>query len=228
MTSQTRKKTSVLFWVAILLGLVALGFFLRPPAGGARPPVTSQPGAQSGAEGPGAVTVTLIKDPEPGEAAPARLAEALAKVAPAGKPVVLVVIGDCTDCALKYLKEWDKYAAEPGAPSILVLTPSLEEQLAAFRAKYPELKLPLLREPYDELDLELNVLFRPRVYLYGSELRLEHVQADGTDRDFDWKRIRKILAKTGFRGFLSVEYEGADADEVGTLRRIAKFLKKLR
>lgn len=194
MTSQTTKKTSVLFWVVILLGLLALGFFLRPPAGGDNPPVASQTEAQSGAGGPGPVTVTLIKDPEPGEAAPARLAEALAKVAPAGKPVVLVIIGDCTDCAVKYLREWNKFAAEPGAPSILVLTPSLEEQLAAFRAKYPEIKLPLLREPYDELDLELNVLFRPRVYLYGPGLLLDYVQADGIEPLKALEQVRARLS----------------------------------
>ena len=52
--------------------------------------------------------------------------------------------------------------------------------------------------------------------------------ADGSDRDFDWHRIRDILAKTGFRGFLSVEYEGEDGDEVSVVQRIAKFLKTLR
>ena len=55
-----------------------------------------------------------------------------------------------------------------------------------------------------------------------------NVAADGSDQDFDWRQIRKILAKAGFRGFLSVEYEGKDADEVAVVRRIAKFLKKLR
>jgi len=55
-----------------------------------------------------------------------------------------------------------------------------------------------------------------------------NVQPDGSDRDFDWHRIRDILAKAGFRGFLSVEYEGEDGDEVSVVRRIAKFLKTLR
>jgi len=55
-----------------------------------------------------------------------------------------------------------------------------------------------------------------------------NVTEDGRDRDFDWSQIRDILARVGFRGFLSVEYEGKDPDEVAVLRRVAKFLKSLR
>jgi sugar phosphate isomerase/epimerase len=55
-----------------------------------------------------------------------------------------------------------------------------------------------------------------------------NVNADGSDKDFDWKRIRQLLAGAGFRGFLSVEYEGSDADEPAVVSRIAKFLKTLR
>ncbi len=55
-----------------------------------------------------------------------------------------------------------------------------------------------------------------------------NVQPDGADRDFDWRRIHSILQNAGFRGFLSVEYEGADADEVAVMRRIAPFLRTLR
>ena len=55
-----------------------------------------------------------------------------------------------------------------------------------------------------------------------------NVLPDGRDRDFDWKKIHSILAGTGFRGFLSVEYEGDSPDEVGCLRRIAPFLRTLR
>ena len=55
-----------------------------------------------------------------------------------------------------------------------------------------------------------------------------NVAADGADQDFDWMKIHALLAKAGFRGFLSVEYEGDDADEPAVMARIAKFLKKLR
>jgi len=55
-----------------------------------------------------------------------------------------------------------------------------------------------------------------------------NVNPDGSDREFDWPRIRGIFARAGFRGFLSVEYEGADDDEIGTMKRIAKFIKTLR
>lgn len=54
------------------------------------------------------------------------------------------------------------------------------------------------------------------------------VQADGSDAEFDWHRIRSILAAAGFRGFLSLEYEGGDDDEVAVVRRIATFMKTLR
>jgi sugar phosphate isomerase/epimerase len=55
-----------------------------------------------------------------------------------------------------------------------------------------------------------------------------NVREDGQDRDFEWPRIHGVLEEEGFRGFLSVEYEGADGDEVAVMRRIAAYLKKLR
>jgi len=54
------------------------------------------------------------------------------------------------------------------------------------------------------------------------------VTGEGADADFDWPRIRAILAKAGFRGFLSVEYEGDDADELAVMRRVGKFVRTLR
>jgi len=55
-----------------------------------------------------------------------------------------------------------------------------------------------------------------------------NVGPDGRDSDFDYSKIRPILAKAGFRGFLSVEYEGKDPDETAVLRRVAKYLNTLR
>jgi sugar phosphate isomerase/epimerase len=55
-----------------------------------------------------------------------------------------------------------------------------------------------------------------------------NVLPDGRDREFDWSRIHSILRKAGFRGFLSVEYEGQDPDEPAVMKRIAPFLKTLR
>ena len=62
----------------------------------------------------------------------------------------------------------------------------------------------------------------------GKFAKFFNVLPDGRDRDFDWARIRAILEKVGFRGFLSVEYEGEEADEVAVMRRLAPFLKTLR
>lgn len=55
-----------------------------------------------------------------------------------------------------------------------------------------------------------------------------NVLPDGRDADFNWQRIRSLLSKAGFRGFLSVEYEGEDPDEMAVMRRIAGYLRKLR
>ena len=55
-----------------------------------------------------------------------------------------------------------------------------------------------------------------------------NVNEDGSDADFDWHKIRDLLAAAGFRGFLSIEYEGKDPDEKAVVRRIARFLKTLR
>lgn len=55
-----------------------------------------------------------------------------------------------------------------------------------------------------------------------------NVQPDGADADFDWLKIHGILKKTGFNGFLSVEYEGKDDNEIDSVKRISGFLKKLR
>ena len=55
-----------------------------------------------------------------------------------------------------------------------------------------------------------------------------NVTEDGSDAEFDWPRIHSILKKAGFRGFLSVEYEGKDKDEIAVMRRIARYLNGLR
>ena len=55
-----------------------------------------------------------------------------------------------------------------------------------------------------------------------------NVLEDGRDKDFDWTRIHGLLKKANFRGFLSVEYEGKDPDEIACMRRIARYLKTLR
>jgi sugar phosphate isomerase/epimerase len=54
------------------------------------------------------------------------------------------------------------------------------------------------------------------------------VNADGTDGRFDWTKIHQALKQAGFRGFLSIEYEGKDGDEVAVVRRVAKYLSTLR
>ncbi|MBU4367163.1 MAG: sugar phosphate isomerase/epimerase [Kiritimatiellae bacterium] len=55
-----------------------------------------------------------------------------------------------------------------------------------------------------------------------------NVKPDGSDSEFDWQRIHGLLQHAGFRGFLSIEYEGKDDNEVAVVKRIAGFLKTLR
>ena len=55
-----------------------------------------------------------------------------------------------------------------------------------------------------------------------------NVKPDGSDSEFDWQRIHGLLQHAGFRGFLSIEYEGKDDNEVAVIKRIAGFLKTLR
>jgi len=55
-----------------------------------------------------------------------------------------------------------------------------------------------------------------------------NVLPDGRDRDFDWQRINAILKNAGFRGFLSIEYEGNDDNERESVRRISQYLRTLR
>jgi sugar phosphate isomerase/epimerase len=54
------------------------------------------------------------------------------------------------------------------------------------------------------------------------------VAADGSDNEFDWHKIRGVLGDSGYRGFLSVEYEGEDDDEPAVMKRIAGFICTLR
>ena len=54
------------------------------------------------------------------------------------------------------------------------------------------------------------------------------VGTDGHDAEFDWARIHEILRQANFRGFLSVEYEGDDDNEVAVMRRIVPYLRTMR
>lgn len=55
-----------------------------------------------------------------------------------------------------------------------------------------------------------------------------NVRDDGSDSEFDWHNIHAILRQAEYRGFLSVEYEGPDADEIAVMKRIVKFLRQFR
>jgi len=52
------------------------------------------------------------------------------------------------------------------------------------------------------------------------------VDEEGRDRRLDWERIMRILTEGGYRGFLSIEYEGAE-DPRTALPRAVGYLRKL-
>ena len=52
------------------------------------------------------------------------------------------------------------------------------------------------------------------------------VNADGSEADLDYVRIADVLRRAGYRGFVSVEYEGDEA-EADAVARCIEYLKKL-
>ncbi|MGB6894787.1 MAG: sugar phosphate isomerase/epimerase family protein [Dehalococcoidia bacterium] len=56
--------------------------------------------------------------------------------------------------------------------------------------------------------------------------KLYDVDEEGRDRRLDWERIMRILTDGGYRGFLSIEYEGAE-DPRTALPRAVGYLRKL-
>ena len=174
------------------------------------------------------VEARLNDDPKTGQQAPLQLTKWLEKQGLAGKPVAVLMIGACSECATSYLKAWSDFAAKPGAPAVVVFTLGEEAQVKAFRARHPEVKLTLAPEPegyvpdpsaafaarlgakpftwkpriqpYQGIGKDLNAVFRPRVYYYG------------TDRALEWLQPRQEAPQVTLEGFekhLGLGKEGA-------------------
>ncbi len=98
----------------------------------------------------------LERDPLPGQPRPEGLTQWLAQQGLAGKPLALLMIGSCSECAAGYLRAWSDFAAKPGAPAVVVFAASEEAQVEVFQAKHPELNLRLKMAPYPGLEKEIG------------------------------------------------------------------------
>ena len=139
----------------------------------------------------------LERDPLPGQPRPEGLTQWLAQQGLAGKPLALLMIGSCSECATSYLKAWSDFATLPGAPAVVVFAASEEAQVEVFLAKHPEIKLKLKVAPYPGLEKELNVIFRPRAYYYGADGALGWLQGDHTD---PWATLEELKERLGLAG----------------------------
>jgi len=60
--------------------------------------------------------------------------------------------------------------------------------------------------------------------------KCHHISEDGRELEFDYDKIFSILKKSGYRGFLSLEFEGQDLhkqDELVYIPKAVKMLKEL-
>lgn len=74
-------------------------------------------------------------------------------------------------------------------------------------------------EPYREIEETV----RYAVHVHAKFL---DVRPDGSDGKIDYVKIIGILRKAGYKGYLSIEYEGKE-DATSAVPRAAKFLKRL-
>ena len=61
------------------------------------------------------------------------------------------------------------------------------------------------------------------IIMHGKFYRTD---TDGEALDYDWDRILQMVYTAGFNGFISVEYEGESADEIGQVEKIVGNLRK--
>jgi len=51
---------------------------------------------------------------------------------------------------------------------------------------------------------------------------------DGREQDTDYLRMMRIVLRSGYRGYVGIEYEGPDEDEVAGIRATQKLLERVR
>lgn len=52
--------------------------------------------------------------------------------------------------------------------------------------------------------------------------------ADGTEKETDYKKMMKIVLDAGYRGYVGIEYEGAELSEMDGIMATKKLLVKIR
>ena len=88
--------------------------------------------------------------------------------------------------------------------------------------KSPWLRLNLDTGDYGDLESIRRTLSHA-VHVHG---KLYDVDGEGADRKLDWPGVAAILREGGYRGFVSIEYEGEE-DPIPAVPRGARYLRKL-
>lgn len=103
-------------------------------------------------------------------------------VAP-GRPLGLVVIGGCTQCALSTVKRWQALTPGIGRNHLLVLVAQGSQADAEAFWRANGLAVDHTGFPSDNWETQLNAFFRPRVYVFDRGGRLTFVQPVEQDVD---------------------------------------------
>lgn len=84
---------------------------------------------------------------------------------------VILFVGECTDCGARAVDGWQKEAARPGAPAVVVVSESAPSELREFLATrhYPS---PFHADPKGTLSRRYNAVWTPRAYAVDSRGRL--------------------------------------------------------
>jgi len=82
---------------------------------------------------------------------------------------------------------------------------------------------PVAATPSEEAYRSIERCLPFAIIMHG---KFYQTDVNGEALDYDWDRILKMVYAAGFNGFISVEYEGESADEVGQMEKIVGNLRK--
>ncbi len=127
------------------------------------------------------------------------------------------------------LKECSKYASERGIVLALEnhggITSTADQVLRILKAVDSE----WLRINLDTGNYRINTyedIEKSAPYAVHVHAKFLDVAEDGSDRRLDYNKILEILRRAGYRGYLSIEYEGKEGARSAVPRAVS-FLRKL-
>jgi len=82
------------------------------------------------------------------------------------------------------------------------------------------------RETGETYDLYLGVR-ELMPFAKGASAKTHNFKADGSERDIDYVQVMEIIEKSGFRGYVGIEWEGDSLDESTGVLKTKALLKKL-